>query len=249
MNTTTKTLCTYFGGSHLYHLNTAESDIDERGIFMHLDPAYILGTKRFDEERKQDDSTDKVLKELSHYCSLIRRSNSEAMEVLFANESQFETLSSEFKLIRQHAYSFVDSKGLFNCLRGYMKGELRLAVGERKGKIGGKRYAKLQEVGFSPKNFTQLLRLANVGITFFQKNRYVVDTTQFDGGLHDLLMSIKTTPEKHTAEELKQRAANAEVSLVTAFENRAVNHKFDENKLNDLLLQLYLPILQEHNNR
>lgn len=248
MNTPTKTLCLYYGGSHLYRLNTLESDIDERGIFMHLDPAYILGTKRFDEERKQNDEQDKVLKELSHYCSLLRRSNSEALEILFA-ESQFEAISPEFKLIRHHRYSFVDSKGLFNCLRGYMKGELRLALGERKGKIGGKRYAKLQEVGYSPKNFTQLLRLANVGITFFREDRYVVDTRDFADGVHELLMSIKTTPEKHTVEELKQLAADAEASLVTAYENRSVNHEFNEDLMNELLLQIYLPILQEHNYR
>ena len=152
-------LCEYLGGSQLYHLNTPESDVDERGVFMHTDPAYVLGTRRFDEERKQNDTQDKVLKELSHFCSLLRKSNSEAMEVMFCNESEFSLLTPEFKEFRKLASDVVDSKNLFNCLRGYMQGEKRLANGLRKGKLGGNGFAKLQEVGFSPKNFTQLFRL------------------------------------------------------------------------------------------
>jgi len=241
----TKTLCTYLGGSQLYHLETPESDLDERGVFMHTDPAYILGTKRFDEERKQNKDTDKVMKELSHFCSLLRRSNSEAMETLFADDDAFDTLSPEFERLREERFSFVDSKGLFNCLRGYMKGELRLACGERKGKLGGKRYTKLQEVGFSPKNFVQLFRLGHVGCHFFNENRYVVDTRQFNGNLHQFMYDVKTQPELYSVEELTTMAHDLDKKLAEAFENRKVDHKFNETKLNELLLEVYLPVLQK----
>lgn len=145
----TKTLCRLYGGSTLYHLSTPESDLDERGVFVHLDPMYILGTRRFDEKRRQPKDTDEdvVLKELSHYCSLLSKSNTEALELLFCDESEFLEIADEFKFIRDHRFYFIDSKHLFNCLRGYMKGERRLMNGERKGQIGGKRYSKLQEVG------------------------------------------------------------------------------------------------------
>lgn len=238
----TKTLCKYAGGSTLYHLTTPESDYDERGVFMHTDPAYILGTKRYDESRTQNDEDDIVYKELSHFCGLLRKSNSEAMEVLFCDESAFTEITPEFRELRAGAYSYVDSKNLFNCLRGYMKGELRLAIGERKGKLGGKRYAKLQEVGFSPKNFVQLFRLAQVGITFFTQDRYIVDTRQFDN--HEFLMSVKTTPEKHTVEELKNCVSALELNLVDAFENRVEHYTFDEDACNQYLLDTYYPVLK-----
>lgn len=251
MTDKTKTLCSYYGGSTLYHLMTPESDLDERGVFMHTDVAYVLGTKRHDESRKQDDNTDRVYKELSHFGSLVRKSNSEAMEVLFCNESEFSFLSDEFKLLRKLGMNFVSSKGLFNCLRGYMKGELRLACGERKGKIGGKRFEKLQEVGFSPKNFVQLFRLAQVGIEFFKNDRYVVDTREFTNhvngfnSFHEFLMSVKTTPENHNVEDLKKRVEVKEAELVVAFENRKVNHEFNEELFNQFLVSVYRPVVEE----
>jgi len=238
-----KTLCSYYGGSTLYHLMTKDSDLDERGVFMHTDVSYILGTKRFDEDRVQNADTDKVLKELGHFGSLVRKSNSEAMEVLFANESEFSFLSEDFNLIRRYGHNFVDSKNLFNCLRGYMKGELRLACGERKGAIGGKRYELVKQYGFIPKKFVQLLRLAQVGITYFTENKYVVDTREFGHGFHQLLMSIKCSPAQHTIEDLKEHVRIAEADLVTAFENRAVNNEFNDTLFNELLTAIYYPVI------
>lgn len=246
-----KTLCEYLGGSQLYRLETPESDVDERGVFMNTDAAYILGTRRFEEERKQTTEQDKVLKELSHFASLLRKSNTEAMEVMFCDETVFTVLTPEFKSLRTLAYDVVDSKSLFNCLRGYMQGELRLATGERTGRLGGKRFAKVQDLGFSPKNFVQLFRLSRVGVEFFTSGKFVVDTHDFtnqvDGyeSFRDFLMSVKTTPENHTKEELVARAKDAESDLVYAFENRQKNFVFNEDKLNRKLLELYFPVLQQ----
>lgn len=245
----TKTLCKIYGGSHLYHLNTPESDIDERGVFMHLDPMYILGTKRFDEERRQPKDTDEdvVLKELSHYCSLLSKSNTEALELLFCDEHEFLEITTEFKLLRENRFYFIDSKHLFNCLRGYMMGERRLMNGERKGQIGGKRYAKLQEVGYSPKNAVQLLRLAHVGINFFSSTgKFIVNVDDFPNNLGALLMLIKTQPERYTKEQINKMVDEAETQLVNAFESRFVNHVFDEKVLNDILFEIYFPILKKH---
>jgi hypothetical protein len=243
----TKLLCKLLGGSHLYRLNTAESDIDERGVFTHLDPKYIIGTKRFDEERRQPKDTDEdvVVKELSHYCNLISKSNTEALDLLFCSESDFTLLTDEFRLLRQNRFSLIDSQKLFNCLRGYMQGERRLMNGERKGQIGGKRYAKLQEVGFSPKNGVQLLRLAEVGIRFFRDGQYFVDTQMFGTSFHKSLMGIKTTPENYTKDQMNRAVDFAEASLVDAFENRKVTHVFDEDKLNEILMEIYMPILKK----
>lgn len=250
----TKTLCKIWGGSHLYKLNTPESDIDERGVFIHLDPAYIVGTRRFDEERIQPKETDEdvVLKELSHYCSLLAKSNTEALEILFCDESEFSEISEEFKLLRNYRNYFIDSKKLFACLRGYMQGERRLMNGERKGQIGGKRYAKLQEVGYSPKNAVQLLRLAKVGIHFFQTRDFIVDTRKFPNNFHDLLMDIKVHPKNYTKHEINALVDDCENMLAEAFESRRglirpeFEHTFNESILNKVLVSIYTPILVKY---
>ena len=127
--------------------------------------------------------------------------------------------------------------------------EKRLANGLRKGN-GGKRFAKLQEVGFT-KNFTQLFRLAQVGVEFFTSSRFVVDTREFEttvdgfSSFHEFLMSVKVTPENHTVEELNRMTEVKEAELVAAYENRSQTFKFNENKLNKALLELYFPVLQQ----
>lgn len=243
----TKLLCKLLGGSHLYHLNTADSDIDERGVFTHLDPKYIIGTKRFDEERRQPKDTDEdvVVKELSHYCNLLSKSNTEALDLLFCDVSEFSEITPEFHLLRENRLKFVDSVRLFNCLRGYMQGERRLMNGERKGQIGGKRYAKLQEVGYSPKNAVQLLRLARVGIDFFNHNQYRVDTRLFGMDFYDHLRAIKTKPELFTSERVNAEVDYLEQSLVESFENRKITYVFDEDALNEVLMEIYMPILKK----
>lgn len=217
--------------------------MDYRGIIVNTEPKYILGTGRHDEVRKQDYKVqeDKVYKELSAHFSLLIKSNTEAMESLFCDESAFLVLSPEYKMVREAKESLISSVNFFNSLRGYMQGEYNLAIGNRKGQIGGKRYAELQKYGFSPKNFTQLFRLFNMGRTFFLENRIVINVK--NESYFEELMAIKTTPWKYTTEFLTAMYLEAEKSLERAYENRVVDREFDLELANDLILKIYLPIL------
>ena len=236
-------ICEFLGGSHLYGLNTPSSDEDVRGIFVNTEPAYILGTRRFDEARKQnpDIKEDVVYKELSHFMRLLNQANTEALELLFAPIENFTSYSDQFERIQSKRNNLIDSKRLFNCLRGYMQGEYRLAVGQRTGQLGGKRYEQVQKYGFSPKNFTQLFRLAYVGRTFFTENRFVVNVR--NEPIYEKLMAIKTQPEKFSKESLTQDFEEAEKALVQAFERRAVTHHFEEEVANDILVEIYHPYI------
>lgn len=243
----TVTLCSFYGGSHLYGLNTLESDVDYRGVFMHTESAYILGTKRFEEERiqKPDEQVDYVYKELNKVVDLLQASNSEALEALFAPEEAFTELKTVWKEFRKHAMSFVDSEKLYKCLKGYMQGEYRLAIGERKGKIGGKRYAKLEEVGYSPKNFTQLFRLAYMGRIFFLEDRFVVNVKKdANKETFDFLMEVKTKPENFTKSKLTKLYHLEETLLDDAYSKRVKTYTFNETLANRLLLEAYLPWLK-----
>ncbi len=153
-------------------------------------------------------------------------------------------MDESMRHIRNWSGSLVGSQRLFDCLRGYMAGEFRLAIGERKGKIGGKRYEKLQEVGFSPKNFTQLFRLSYVGQVFFTENRFPVNLK--GEPCYDELMLIKTQPHKFTAAHLINKFHVEEELLKKAYENRISNLEFDEEVANSLLLKVYMPHLQKY---
>ncbi len=241
-------LCKFLGGSHLYGMNTPASDIDERGVFAHTDPAYILGTKRDDEERKQnpDIKEDIIYKELNHFAGLLKQSNSEAIEAMVAPVESFEIFTPEWKKIRDLGRKVIDSEKLFKCLRGYMQGEYRLAIGERKGTIGGKRYAQVLEYGFSPKNFCQLFRLAHLGQKFFLEDRFVINVkTDGDKDVYDYIMSVKTTPWLHNKESLTVEYNKYETALTLAYENRVASYTLDEDALNKTLLDIYLPFLNK----
>lgn len=244
-----KILCKYLGGSHLYGLNGPDSDIDERGVFMNTDPSYILGLNRFDEQRKIKDGEDIVYTELGHFMRLLEKSNSAALETLFAPIERFSATTEEFSAIREKRWSLVDSEKLFKCLMGYMQGELRLALGIRKGKIGSKRNAQVEKYGFSPKNFTQLFRLAYVGIYFFNENRFIVDTHDFSATVYKLLINIKFNPENYKADWLKLTVEELENMMKVAFDKRKVDHKFNRDVANKILLDCYYPFLKNEKTR
>jgi hypothetical protein len=242
----TKKLCQFNGGSHLYHLNTPASDIDERGVFMHTEARFILGTDRFEEIRKQNPAIqeDVVYKELNAWVTLLRKGNTEALEILFAPEADFVILTNEMRLFRESARDFLDSTNLYNCLRGYAQGEYRLAMGERTGVLGSKRKAALDKHGFSPKNATQLMRLLLTGIFLFENDTYVTDCRFFGSDLFKYLFEIKTKPESYSAELLTKDYKELDARLTRAFEARKVTYTFNTQLANQLLLDCYYPHIQ-----
>lgn len=242
----TRILCKYLGGSHLYKLNTAASDLDERGVFITTDPAYIIGLNRHDEERKLDSKEDKVLREFQHWIRLLQKGNTEALECLFAKDEAFTELTFTFKTVRAHALDLIDSERFYKSLRGYAQGEYALALGKRPGVIGHKRFEALQKYGFSPKNCTNLLRLLHTGIHFFKNDQYVVDCNDFGKEVFDKLFQIKTKPETYSVGQMERDYDEFEKQLDDAFKNRKHTHKFNEVVANWLIVQMYYPYLKDY---
>lgn len=240
-----KILCRYNGGSHLYRLNNAQSDIDERGVFMTTDYSYILGLKRHDEERKLDETQDMVMRELNHFMRLLFRANTEALECLNADISSFTELDKSFKFIRIYKDDLIDSARLFNSLRGYAQGEYRLALGQRVGVIGSKRREALNQFGFSPKNCTNLLRLLYTGICFFKDDVYIVDCRDFGDEIYGKLHTIKNNPGTYSATQMERDYKDLDKQLEDAYNNRKSTHQFNEVIANWLLLELYFPYLKD----
>lgn len=233
-----KTICRIVAGSRLYGLETPDSDVDTRGVFLNTDYADILGLSR--DKIIKSSTEDTLLIELRHYLGHLQRTNTSAIELLFAEG--FEILEDEFRIIRENRYRLMDSERLFTSLMGYIHGERRLANGERTGELGGKRKATVDRFGFSPKNFSHLLRLAHCGEEFFRTSVYPV---RLHDMARDTIFSVKTEPERYTKEELNLMSDDAVGRLKNAYDNRKETFKFDVDLANRLCLDFYMPFLEK----
>lgn len=230
-----KLLCELIGGSNLYGLSTPDSDVDYRGLFFASSKQCVTGFKNI-ESIVQTGEIDSCYYELGHYLKLLRKSNTQVLEMLFAPESSFTLSTPLFEKIRENRYSLIDSHILKSSLKGYVYSEMRLATGERSGRLGGKRKEAVSTFGFSPKNFVQILRLCRVGQRFFTDGTYIVNVQLSDPDYHAELMDIKTQPHKYTVDELKKRVETEYDTLVKVIDQSEVNYKFDSNLAADLVL-------------
>ena len=233
-----KYICKMLGGSHAYGLNTPNSDLDYRGVFLHTEPRYIIGLDRFEHLDKKGE-TDEFYWELRHFLGLLRKTNTQVLEVL-CNENWLE-ITPEFRTIISQKNQLMDSERFFKSLLGYINGERRLMTGERTGELGSKRKRDIDKYGFSYKNAVQLLRLTFCGTIFFTKGYFPVDIRPFD--LHYELMDIKLNPEKHSVTEILEKTEEREQAMKLAFDSRSYNYKFNEEVANSLCQNLYLPQL------
>lgn len=236
-----KVLCMTRGGSHAYGLSTSTSDVDLRGVFVNTDVSHLVGLKRDEVLVEQNEQHDKVMTEFRHTLRLLRGANTQMVELLYTQ--QYELIDPFWLHVMSYRGNLVSSEKLFSCLRGYMQGELRLANGERTGKLGGKRKEALDKYGFSPKNFVQLFRLAWAGSVYFTKGHFPVNVRTENEPYADFLLDVKTHPENYTREILNLLAEKAEKKLVLDFERRQVDTSFDESVADHLCLKLYGPLI------
>lgn len=229
-------VCQLIGGSHLYGLNTSESDTDYRGIFVAKNRRYLSGLDKI-ESIVQTGEVDATYYEIIRYLQLLRKSNTQVLEIIFAPDSSFVYKNDIFDEIVQHRYQLIDTDILKNSLKGYVFSEIRLATGARSGQLGGKRKNAVEKYGFSPKNFTQILRLCKVGIEFFRNGRYMVNVKEFDTPYWEMLMDIKTNPQSYTCEGLKRMVDDEFNRLVEVMDESKIKYKFDVDIAADLILK------------
>ena len=232
-----KIIAEIIGGSHLYGLSTPESDVDKRGVFLNTEPGKILGLERFEVINRRSEDT--LYFELVHYLKGLRKTNTQMMELLFAQSTSFTILTEEFSYIRNNRYKFIDSKLFYKSICGYIQNEKRLANGERTGNLGSKRKNSVDLYGFSPKNFSHLLRLAYCGKTFFQTDHYPTNIRQENPEFGQFLFDIKTDPQKFNIKFLEDVSNNALKEMQVAFDKRNNNFEFDLNFANQICLNFY----------
>lgn len=241
------TLCRILGGSHLYGLNTPESDYDERYVFMHDDVSNTIGLERFEHLDQRNTEEDKFGFELRHYLNLLRKTNTQVVELIFA-ESYLELHPLFDELIIKNRLRLLDTARMYKSLRGYIQGERRLANGERVGRLGSKRKEAIDKYGFSYKNFVQLFRLCYCGIYFIKHHRFPTNIANVHPQLAKDLIHLKTNPSAFSKETLNREVDIWEAELEKTFNERDVTNDlvFDEDLANNILLEMYFPVLAKH---
>jgi hypothetical protein len=230
-----KMICNLIGGSTLYGLNNESSDIDYRGIFFASNKKYVSGFNTI-ESIVLTNEIDATYYEISRYLKLLRKSNTQVLEILFAPKKFYVYKHDFFDELINNRYFLIDTNVLKASLKGYVFSEIRLATGERSGQLGGKRKISVNSYGFSPKNFVQILRLCKVGIEFFKSGQYMVNVKEFDPGYYDTLMNIKNNPQDFTCDQLKTLVDEKYKELEAVMESSKIRFKFDEDLASDLIL-------------
>lgn len=237
-------LAKMLGGSHAYGLNTSDSDLDYRYVFLNERPSEIIGLDRYEAEVSQKKEEDSVGYELRRFLQLLRKTNTQVVEMLY-NDTWIDLDFLFQSYILDNKDKLIDSKFFFRSLMGYIQGERRLTLGERTGQLGSKRKQALDKYGYSPKNFINLIRLAKGGCIFFTKGYFPVNWRKEDEHLADSWVNLKLHPEHFSKEDVLTIIDWWEEDLKKAFDQRdqTKDKVFDLEYANWVIMKFYLPIL------
>lgn len=242
-----KSLCKLLGGSYSYGLATPTSDLDYRGVYMHDDSSYIVGLKKHDHEMSIKGGDDVVEQELRHFMSLLKKTNTNSMEILFTPKDKFISLHPMFdELILQNRWRLVDTKKFYSSIKGYIQHERKLANGELSGELGLKRKEAIIKYGYSPKNFINLFRLTLAAKRFFNDEDFPVHIESSLGKeVQDKLYHMKTQPENYKKEQLTEESYVLEADMDKTYANMYPEwiRTFDDKLAEDIIMAFYFPML------
>ena len=238
-----KKICEFLLGSFAYGLNVTDSDKDIRSIFLNTEISQIIGLEKY-LHQQGDRSEDSFSFELRFFFNLLKRGNTQAYESIFLENYLFK--DSCFDVILENKFQFIDSERLFSCLRGYVKGEKSIITGKNTGKLGEKRKQQIEQFGFSYRNAIHAIRLLRTGIMFFEQNIYPVNIFKQDHQYGLYIRDIKVNPQNHKKEILLNWIEKMEIQLVRAFEDRKENYIFNNELADNIILDLYLPLLENN---
>ncbi len=108
-------------GSHAYGTDTANSDIDVRGITIE-NKEEVLGLSNF--EQYEDKNTDTVIYGLKKFISLALKGNPNVLELLGTRNEDILRINEYGKLIRDNSEVFL-SKRVINTFGNYASAQLR----------------------------------------------------------------------------------------------------------------------------
>jgi predicted nucleotidyltransferase len=193
--------------------------------------------------KKEDKTIDSNGYELRHFLNLLKRGNTQCLEMLHNNIWLRKT--PEMDLIQYHKQFLIDSNTVYKTLKGYSYSERKLIFGTaHQGQIGDKRKKAVEKYGYSYRNASHAMRLIRAGILFFRTSNYPINIVKEDKEYGPTIFSIKTEPQFHKPELINEKLIKLEEQLNEAYQNRLSNFIFDDTIANRICYDLYMPILK-----
>jgi len=258
MTTESKTICSYLAGSRAYGLDTPQSDVDYRGVYLTTDVGEILGTKlnfkSNDHKYNEQLKTDQLYFELRHFFRILQSGSTNAMELLF-NESWL-IKEQIWSMIQQHRMELINPDKVYKSLSGHIHNEIRqfdvgidyhqldsIALDDHK-------LLLLPSWSSRVKHIIHALRLAKVGWFFFTKGEFPLDLADCSFIYYSLLKNIQQDPTDFPKEELMELVTKAVTAMDDAYiKNKTmINHSYawNDHVVEQLVLEAYYPILTEN---
>lgn len=238
-----KILCKALLGSRGYGLHSDSSDYDERGAFLSESIGDIFGLTKKEHEHIEEDGTDIKFTELRRFFGLLKKGNSEAIEILFnENWIQLDPLFKSYVIDYRHL--LLDPVSIHKNLKGYSFGERNLAFGITTGRLGEKRKKDVELYGYSPKNVVNLIRLLYCGVTFFESGIYPVDIRESNPSLAYCLKEIKNNPEAWPKKRVEQFISDSQKDF-DSVSSKIGGFRYDESYIEQVCLQFYRPEIEK----
>lgn len=138
---TNSILFQYIAGSHLYKLNTPESDVDTRGIYIESIDNILVGNI---DDICADEKNDNSFNELSKFVALLHKSDPICLESLYVPEQNILIKSNVYDLFRSYRNKFLSKKSIYSFC-GYATEQIKRARGLNKKVAQEKRFADAGE--------------------------------------------------------------------------------------------------------
>lgn len=214
-----KNLITCLSGSRSYGLETETSDFDYRSV--HFEESLLKNLEIFHKDKALNlEGDDSVSWDLCHFLKMTIKGNTQALEILFADEDNIKEADDRFlDLVIKNREEFLDTEALFSSTLGYMKGEGNAAL-ESKGKTGYKRGEEIKKYGYSPKNFVQFLRLSFCFSYFLKNGIFPIKIKKFSKEKHEQLMDIKRNPVNYVRADIERLIEDEKKNVLNVFESR-----------------------------
>ena len=124
-------LFSYVTGSHLYNLNTKDSDVDTKGIFI-ASKEQILGFNSYYKGQISDEKNDNNFYEIGKFMEMLLKSNPSALEALFVPKSKIIIPPNDIIMpLFENKEQFI-TKDCFRPFIGYAKEQIEKAKGLNK---------------------------------------------------------------------------------------------------------------------
>lgn len=124
-----KILYNTISGSHAYGLNTPQSDVDTRGVFL-LENKNLLSLNKY-VQQVSDDTNDTIFYELNRFSDLLLNNNPNILEILYVPDDKILYKSSLFNNILKHRDDFLTKK-CKDTFGGYSISQIKKARGLNK---------------------------------------------------------------------------------------------------------------------